>query len=110
MVQHFLQIVDRAHVLRLNQPRQALSAGFAREMATLALESKRLGEAVEWLWHRGANEPMTQSPFHSGEVQAITRFAVALSQTWLVRRLIRNGVVRKLAKWFLAKVSTPTAA
>jgi glycosyltransferase involved in cell wall biosynthesis len=110
MIQHFLQIVDHAHALRLNQPRQTLAAGFAREMATLALESKRLSDAVEWLWHRGTNEPLAQMAANAGEVQAITRFAVALSRTWLVRRLIRNGVVRKLAKWFLAKGSSPTSA
>lgn len=110
MIANFLLAVDNAHALRQQHPRQTLSIGFAREMATLALENKRLSDAVEWLWHHGGDNRLAhRTDVNAGEVQAVTRFAIAISQTRFVRLLIRNKFARKAAKWVMGKVSGPRA-
>ena len=107
MIRFFLGLVDQAHALRVSQPRQVLPAGFAKEVTTLALENKRLGDAVEWLWHAGPQSPASAAnpALTATEVQVISRVAVRLGQTWLVRRLIRNRLVKSLARWVLTRAS-----
>ena len=50
MVDNFLILIDESHQLRIKHPRYPISPNFGRELATLSLECKRLGEAVDWLW------------------------------------------------------------
>lgn len=114
MIDKFLRILDEAHHLRQHQPRNLLSPKLGREMATLALECKRLGEAVDWLWNA---KPQNSTTFSSGnyelitssaEAQAAARFAIGLSQTWLGRTLIRNKLIRTVARYFLARLVKPS--
>lgn len=107
MVSAFLRSVDKAHAKRLQQPRQAISIGFATELATAALETKRVSDALTWYWHHGASAgPVAaRGQINVDDVQAVTRFAVAIAQTWPVRMLIRNKLAKKLAKWLVAKIS-----
>ena len=106
MVAHFLASVAKAHTLRQQQPRMALPAGLATELATQALEAKRLSEALEWLWHHGTATPAAHSAHvNVGEVQAITRFAAAIAHTWPMRMLIRNKIAKRFAKWLITKVA-----
>lgn len=107
MLTQFLASVDRAHMLRQQQPRQRLSPGLARELATSALELKRLSDAVAWLWHQGSGQQAAtlQAQAQSPEVQAVTRFAVALAQIRVVRVLIRMRGAKRVAKWLMARWS-----
>ena len=49
MIFNFLRLLDEAHQLKVDDPRYPISPSFGREMASLSLECKRLGEAVDWL-------------------------------------------------------------
>lgn len=108
MICFFLGLVDQAHALRVSRPRQILPTGFAKELTTMALENKRLGDAVDWLWNAGPQTPASAAnpALTPAEVQIISRVAVRLGQTWLVRRLIRNRVVKILARWVLVRVTS----
>lgn len=112
MTERFLTILDEAHKLRLNNPRSPISQEFGRELATQALECKRLGEAVDWLWNtkpqnstttNGGSELLTSSV----EAQAAARLAIVLSQTWLGRKLIRNRFLQAVGRWTMQRFSTP---
>lgn len=108
MIDQFEALMLEAHALRVGQPRHLVSPAFGREMVTMALENKRLGEAVDWLWNikdRSASGAQQDPLASAAEVQAITRFAVVLSQTRLGRWLIRSTVVKNLARWMLRVLS-----
>ena len=100
MVTHFLRAVDKAHALRLQQPRLGLPEGLARESASTALELRRVSEAVDWMWRNGGG---AHSQPHAGEVQAITRVVTALVQMRAVRAVLRNRIAKRLAKWMLLR-------
>jgi hypothetical protein len=51
MIDNFLALLDEAHHLRVDHPRYPISPSFGRELASLSLECKRLGEAVDWTWN-----------------------------------------------------------
>lgn len=57
MIDTFLVLLDEAHQLRVNRPRNPIGLGFGRELASMALECKRLGDAVNWLMN--AQSPST---------------------------------------------------
>ena len=103
MIDHFLALLDEAHQLRIDHPRYPISPNFGRELASLSLECKRLGEAVNWLWstkpHLATADTalLTTSP----EAQAVARFAILLSQTWLGRMVIPNRFLKAIGKGFL---------
>ena len=111
MIDHFEALVDEAHLLRTQDPRNPISLALGKELATLALENKRLGEAVDWLWNTKDRSAPQGSPDVTtpAEVQAVTRFAVALSQTRLGRGLTRSTWMKKFAKWLLAALTRPSA-
>lgn len=97
-------IVDEAHRLRLDKPRLAVSTGLGRELATLALEYKRLGEAVDWLWHaKDRNASSTQIAVPA-PVNALLRLWAALSSTRIGSALLRSRRLRALARWLLARL------
>ena len=112
MTNNFLTILDEAHQLRVNSPRNPIMPQFGRELAAQALECKRLGEAVDWLWHtkpqnstmtiRGS-ELLTSSP----EAQAAARLAIVLSHTWLGQKLIRNKFFQSIGRHFLRRFGKP---
>jgi glycosyltransferase involved in cell wall biosynthesis len=49
MINTFLALLDEAHQLRVDSPRYPVGYGLGRELATLSLECKRLGDAVNLL-------------------------------------------------------------
>ncbi len=100
MVDNFLCLIDEAHDLRKNDPRNHLSVHFGRELATQALECKRLGDAVDWLWNsqNGVVADDRSKQPASLEAQAVARFAIMLSQTWLGLRIIRNPFLKGIAR------------
>lgn len=103
MIDNFGAILDEAHRLRLNTPRNPITPGFARELAVQALECKRLGEAVDWLWNvKQENKPGDSALLATNlEAQAAARLAVALSHTRLGRALIQNRLLKVFGKYIL---------
>lgn len=99
MIDRFEQLMDRAHAFRLDAPRNPVSPGVGRELAAMALENKRLGDAVHWLWN-SSNGGAATSP----EAQAVARFAIALSQTRIGVWLLGNRVIKAVARRVLAKI------
>lgn len=114
MVDNFLSRLDEAHQLRVNQPRYPISPRFGRELAAQALENKRLGEAVDWLWtskpHSATADAALLIAGGEAQAQAVARFAILLSQTWLGRILVQNQFLRSVGKKFLKRMSRPTIA
>ncbi|MHB8773174.1 MAG: glycosyltransferase [Syntrophales bacterium] len=109
MIDHFIAILGEAHRLRIEQPRYPISQGFGRELASLSLECKRLGEAVDWLWNARTSSATAAPAFltTSPEAQAVTRFAILLSQTRAGRMIMHNKFLRALGKKLLNGFVTP---
>jgi glycosyltransferase involved in cell wall biosynthesis len=105
MIDRFLALLDEAHHLRINHPRYTISPGFARELVSLSLEYKRLGEAVEWLWINKSHS-ITADTAKSPETQAVARFAVMLSQTRLGEIIIHNQHLKTIGKWIFKFMGT----
>lgn len=95
MIDRFEQLIDQAHSYRLNAPRNPVSSGVGREMAALALENKRLSDAVHWLWHSGNGN--TNAPI-AAETQAVARFAITLSQTRIGQVLLNSRIFKVIAR------------
>jgi glycosyltransferase involved in cell wall biosynthesis len=111
----FLEILDEAHQLRLNSPRNLVTSQVGRELATLALECKRLGEAVDWLWNsKSHNTASSTAEFEllstSKETHAAARLAIVLSQTWLGRKLICNRLCQAVGRLVMRRFGKPSLA
>ncbi len=97
-------IIEEAHRLRLAQPRLGVSVGLGRELATLALEYKRLGEAVDWLWHaKDRNSPATEAEL-ALPVNAVVRIWALFSSTRIGSALLRSRRLRAWVRWLLDKL------
>ena len=107
MTDRFEAILTEAHQLRVTQPRHPISPALGKEFASLSLEYKRLGEAVDWLWTTRPHSASGQSPTlpTAADSQAIVIFAVLLSQTRVVRLLLGSPFLRKCAKWLVKKMT-----
>ena len=113
MVDNFLAILNDAHQLRLHDPRNPLTPQFGRELAVQALECKRLGEAVDWLWNTKPQNSTTMtggSEFQTSsvEAQAAARLAIILSHTWMGRKLIRNKFFQAFGRLLLRRFGKPS--
>jgi len=107
MIRRFLDILDEAHRLRLNSPRTSITPQLGRELATQALESKRLGEAVDWLWNVKSQNSTTDSEHlaTSLEAQVAARVAIILCQTWIGKKFIRNRLLRGVGRRIIQRLS-----
>ena len=94
MIDHFLALLDEAHELRITQPRYPISQNFGRELASLSLEYKRLGEAVDWLWNPRPHSATAETALLATApgAQAVAKFVMLLSQTWLGRKMTHEKV------------------
>ena len=103
MIDNFLAIIDEAHHLRLNAPRNMITARFGRELATQALEYNRLGKVGDWLWNAKSEYLATNadSLVSSVESRLAARLATMLSQTRIGQKLVRNRYVRAVGKHVL---------
>ncbi|MBT9173978.1 MAG: putative glycosyltransferase EpsH [Syntrophomonadaceae bacterium] len=112
MVDNFQALLDEAHRLGIDQPRYPISPGLGRELATMALENKRLADAVDWLWHTQPNSATTIARTHTRLklAELITRFAFGLSRTQWGHKMIQNQHVKAVGKWLLKQASKQGAA
>lgn len=107
MVDKFLTLLDLAHQFKVEHPRNPISQSLGRELASLALENKRLTEAVDWLWNAKPHSAIASGALMttSAEAQAVARFAILLSQTWLGRTIIHNQLLQSMGKKLLRRMS-----
>jgi glycosyltransferase involved in cell wall biosynthesis len=112
MIYNFLALLDEAHQLRIDHPRYPISPSFGRELASLSLECKRLGEAVDWLWNTKPHSATADSALltMSPEAQAVAKFAILLSQTWLGRMIIHNRFLKAIGKRLLKRMANRSVA
>lgn len=112
MIENFLGMLDEAHQLRLNAPRNQITAQFGLELATQALECKRLGAAVDWLWNVKPQNTKIDSELlvSTLETQAAARLAIVLSRTWLGRKLIKNRFLKTIGRLALRRFGSPSLA
>ena len=103
MIDNFLVLLDEAHRLRIDHPRYPISPNFGRELASLSLECKRLGEAVDWLWNTRPHSATadTALPTTPPEAQAAAKFAILLSQTRLGRMIVHNRFLKAIGQKIL---------
>ena len=97
-------IFDEANQLRLSNPRPVIGLAMGRELAMLALEYKRLGEAVDWLWRiKDVNAAPGASPAPI-PINGLVRLWTVVSSSRLGSALLRSARLRALARWLLAKL------
>jgi len=95
MIDNFATLLDEAHQLKVSQPRYPISPSFGREIASLSLECKRLGEAAHS--STAAAALLTTS---AGEF-ILVRFAMLLSRTRLGRIVVQNRFLQNIGKRLL---------
>jgi hypothetical protein len=95
MIDNFMTLLAQAHQLRIEHPRNPISPSFGKELVSLALEYKRLEEAVDCL--------SKSIPTTSLMSRTIVRFMVFLRQTWLGNIIIKNKFLRAISKKILKK-------
>ena len=112
MIDNFLALLDEAHQLRVDHPRYPISPSFGRELASLSLECKRLGEAVDWLWNTKPHSATADAALltTSAEAQAVVKFAILLSQTWPCRMIIRSQFLKTIGKKLLKRMANRSVA
>jgi len=112
MIDRFLLILDEAHTFRVNNPRSAMTTQFGCELAAQAIECRRLGTAMDWLWSGEPQDPTADSELltTSLETQAAAKLAIVLSQTWLGRKLIRNQLLQSIARHVLRRFGKQSQA
>ena len=112
MIDNFLVLLDEAHQLRVDLPRYPISPSFGRELASLSLECKRLGDAVDWLWNTKPHSATADTALltTSAEAQAVAKFAILLSQTWFGRMIIYNQFLKSIGKRLLKRMTKPSVA
>ncbi len=110
MIYRFLAILDEAHHLRTNSPRKPIARSMGRELATQALECKRLGEVGDWLWNARPQYDNSELLPASLETQRAVRLAIVLSHTWLGRRLIQNRALRSIGRYILGRFGKSSQA
>jgi glycosyltransferase involved in cell wall biosynthesis len=106
MIDNFELILAEAHLLCVTQPRHPISPALGKELASLSLEYKRLGEAVDWLWNARPQSTSGDgvSITAKADSQAIVKFAMLFSQTRLGMLMTGSRFLRICAKWLVRKM------
>lgn len=99
-IHEFESIISHAQEVRKNQPKFNLDLSLATELATIALEYKRLSDAVDWLWSAREKSQTAGNPAES----PILRLAVLLSSTKLGRYIETNSTLKSIGKCVLRKL------
>lgn len=105
-------IMDEAHA-RIPARTCHFTEAMGTELASMALEYKRLGDAVDWLWS-AANTGSTPSggdgtgsagaPALSGDFAPVVRLAVLLCRTRAGQWLLRNRTLKSLGRSLIGRL------
>lgn len=97
MIDRFLLLADTAHHFRVTEPRVSVSPALGLELASMALEYKRLSEAVDWLWHRQLPGDSAGVSVVSPEAKAFVNVAAKFTSTRIFRMVTSHKKLRKIA-------------
>lgn len=106
-------IIDEAHG-RIPARKCHFSEPIGIELASLALEYKRLGEAVDWLW-RAANVGSTATTADTtggapaalpSDFAPVVRLAVLLCRTRLGHRLLSSGLLKSIGRKLIVRLES----
>lgn len=100
------RILSEAHANRATR-RCVFSPAIGRELATTALECKRLGDAVDWLWNtaRSAENP-SNSLATNHQSAPLVRLAILFSETSIGRVFLKSTFLKKLGRALLTKLES----
>lgn len=91
---NFEQILDEAHSAKVGRVTQfSLAAGI--ELATQAMELRRVNDALDWLWHE------REARIHH---QGIRRMALLASRSRLGRLVVNNQAIRNAVRALLVGI------
>lgn len=106
-LERLLRILDRANSLARTHPRQAVPAGLARELATLAVEYVRLNGAVESLWSQWLQTASTaNAPSPALPPGNLARLLALIMGTRVGAMIIGSRLVRAAGKWLLQRLES----
>jgi len=104
--ERLVYLIERARQLSVSAPRQPPGPGFARELATLAVEYARITTVADTLWshwvqtkHGGSSGAAVRMPL--GEM---ARLFSAIGGTRLGAAIIANKRLRRLAGWVINRL------
>lgn len=108
-VLEFEHILTEAHQTA-QHPQCKFTLAMGRELASLALENRRLGEALDWRW---SSDPALPPPVMGRTTAHILRLAFRLRQTKLGQYVLANTLARnfgrRLVAWLRRSKSQPQA-
>lgn len=83
------------------------SMPMGQELASLALENKRLSDAVDWLWKAPrAGDTAQQPPGITLQTAPVVRLVLLLCQTRLGRYVLSNAIVKNVGRSLIARLET----
>lgn len=100
-----LTALARARVLAVTAPRRPIASGFARELATLAVEYTRLTGVAGFLWNHWVKTGTDGgSPVPAVSTNSVMRLVSLLAATRIGGAVLRSRKLRALARWLLARL------
>jgi glycosyltransferase involved in cell wall biosynthesis len=106
-ISDFESIISEAHARIVKRGCQ-FTAPMGLELASLALENKRLGDAVDWLWHQSNGgkkvDTSAQGPLISSDIAPVVRLAVLLCRTRMGRVLLGNETLKAAGRRLIARL------
>ncbi|WP_225929921.1 glycosyltransferase [Pseudomonas botevensis] len=100
----WLQILDEAQASRAQSAQPFLPAGLARELATTALENRRVTSYLDYLYstHCLTNEAQTEVPINRGVLRLLL---AQVRQYQMVKYFLEKPLINKVAQKLRALVS-----
>lgn len=95
MIDNFVNHLDEAHQFRTEHPRYPISPRLGKELASLALEYKRLDDAVNYLWQI---KPSLETFNPSLTRKRMAQFVIFLRKTWLGDILVTNSFLKAIGR------------
>jgi hypothetical protein len=102
-----LSILDYAKSLARTHPRQPVTAGLARELATLAVEYARLNSLANSLWNQWMQTTSgLNAPSHALPPGSFARLLALIGSTKIGAMIFRSRLVRAAGKWLLRRLES----
>ena len=102
-----LQALERANALARTHPRQPVTPGLARELATLTVEYTRLNGLADSLWSQWTQTASgVIAPSHALSPGSFGRLLALIGGTKIGAIILRSRLVRAAGKWLLRRLES----